>query len=259
MKTSTWKEFWNVLGTSNDPIAATDRPTVHPETYQLYSIEIIEKLRLNQDDILLDIGCGTGIIDAHLSPYVCRLVATDFSEVMSHKTKSNTAAYENVDTVVCDSVALPFQDSAFSKVVMYAVAQYLSPFQIDQMLGEAHRVARTGGTIMMGEVPRARDTRLFNRIRDIWAHEGPKGVLRKALRNLLEIWLRLTGRWTHRFVRPGGPSITLHSDQELLELTQQHDMRGRVLSQRADLPWFHQTFDLMIENLPVTEETRASS
>ena len=63
-KTQAWKEFWDLLATSRDPIAATDRPTVSPATYQLYSTEITQKLALSKDDILLDIGCGTGIIDA---------------------------------------------------------------------------------------------------------------------------------------------------------------------------------------------------
>jgi len=253
MKTRTWNEFWNLLGSSNDPIAATDRPTISPETYQLYSTEIIEKLALSQDDILLDIGCGTGIIDANLAPHVRRLFATDFSEVMAHKAKSKTAACGNVNVVVCDSAALPFTDGTFSKVVMYAVAQYLNQAQISKMLGEAHRLAHPGGMIMLGEIPRAREASLLNRIRDVWAHEGLKGVWRKTTDNLWERWLRLTGKWTRRFVRPEGPPIILHSAKELLELARQYDMRGRELPQRKDLPWFHQTFDLLIENLPVAE------
>lgn len=242
-----WKEFWDKLGTSKDPIAATDRPTVSQETYYLYSIDIKEKLDLNTDDKLLDIGCGTGIIDACLAPLVHQLFATDFSQVMARRAKSSIAIFPNANIVMCDSSAISFKNGFFTKILVYAVAQYLSVIQIDYMLGEAHRLASPGGLILLGEVPRARDTRFTKRIRDVWLHEGVGGVTHKVLFNLYEIWLRFTGRWTGRFIRPEGPPITLHSADELLELAQRHNMRGRVLPQAKELPWFHQTFDLLIE------------
>lgn len=242
-----WKAFWDILATSRDPIAATDRPTVSPATYQLYSMEIMQKLTLEKDDILLDIGCGTGLIDASLATHVHRIVATDFSEVMAQKARVNTAFCGNVLVVNGDATALPYKDSSFSKVVIYAVAQYLSHAQIDQMLEQTQRVVRPGGLIILGEIPRARDMGLFVRIRDVWTHQGLRGVLRKILDNLFERCLRVTGRWTGRFVRPKGPTITLYSVEVLLDMVHQHRMRGQVLRQSEKLPWFHQTFDLLIE------------
>ena len=252
-RVQTWKEFWDALATSRNPIAATDRPTVPPSTYQLYSTEIIQKLDLNRDDILLDIGCGTGIIDASLAPHVRKIFATDFSQIMAEKTRSNTATWENVHAVNCDGAALPFRDGIFPKVVVYAVAQYLSRNQIDQVLGEAHRVTQSGGLIMLGEIPRARDASLPNRVRDVWRHQGLRGVLRKILDLSFEFWLRVTGCLTHRFVRPESPPIVLHSEKELLDMVHQHGMCGQVLRQSEKLPWFHQTFDLLIENIPVAD------
>lgn len=254
-----WKEFWDLLATSRDPIAATDRPTVSSATYQLYSTEIIQKLALEKDDILLDIGCGTGLIDASLAPHVHRVIAIDFSEVMAQKTKSNTAFCGNVRVVNCDAAALPFKDGFFSKVVMYAIAQYLSQAQISQMFAEAQRIIRPGGLIMLGEIPRARDVSLSNRIRDIWTYQGLRGVLRKILDNLLESWLRVAGRWTHRYVRPAELPITLHSAEALLELIHQRNMRGWVLPQGEKLPWFHQTFDMLVENVPAAEVKESPS
>lgn len=249
-KTQTWKEFWDTLGTSHDPIAATDRPTVSQATYQLYSTEIIQKLALRKDDILLDIACGTGIIDANLAAHVQKVFATDFSEVMAQKAKAQTATCGNVHIAICDCAALPFKDGAFSKVVVYALAQYLSQAQIDQTIGETQRIIRPGGLIMLGEIPRARDMDLLSRIRDVWTHQGLGSVLRKICDQLLEYWLWFTGRWTGRYVRPEEPPITLHSEQELMHLVHQRNMRGQILSQSEELPWFHQTFDLLIENVP---------
>jgi ubiquinone/menaquinone biosynthesis C-methylase UbiE len=180
-RTQTWKEFWDALAISCDPIAATDRPTVAPSTYQLYSSEIMQKLDLGQHDVLLDVGCGTGVIDAHLAPHVHKIFATDFSLAMTQRARSGTARYGNVYVVNCDCTALPFRDGVFPKLVMYAVAQYLSSEQIDQGLREAHRVTQPGGLTMLGEIPRARDASCLARIRDVWMHEGLGGILRKVV------------------------------------------------------------------------------
>jgi ubiquinone/menaquinone biosynthesis C-methylase UbiE len=252
-KAQTWKEFWDLLATSCDPIAATDRPTVSPETYQLYSAEIVRKLALGKDDVLLDIGCGTGLIDASLAVHVRMVFATDFSKVMTQKARSNTAICGNVHVVTCDCAAPPFKDGTFSKVVMYAVAQYLSRAQIGQMLEEAQRIIRPGGLIMLGEIPRDRDVKLLVRVRDVWIHQGLPGVLYKVFDVLLDRWLRFTGRLTHQFVRPEEPPITLHSAEKLLGLVRQLNMRGWVLPQSEKLPWFHQTFDLLIEAVPASD------
>ena len=255
----TWKEFWDALASSRDPIAATDRPTVSPRTYQLYSAEIMQRLDLDQDDILLDIGCGTGVIDASLAPHVRKIFATDFSEAMAKKTRSNAATWGNICAVNCDGIALPFRGGVFPKTVAYAVAQYLSRDQIDQVLGEAHRVTQPGGLIMLGEIPRARDASFSSRVRDVWVYQGLWGVLRKIFDLSFEFGLRITGCLTRRFVRPKGPPIVLHSEKELLDMVHRHGMRGQVLRQSEELPWFHQTFDLLIENVGVTDAREAVS
>jgi len=258
-KANTWKEFWDRLATSRDPIAATDRPTVPPVTYRLYSAEIAQKLTLSKNDIVLDIGCGTGIIDADLAAHVNQIVATDFSEVMAQRARVNTAICGNVQVAVCDCTALPFKDGIFSKMVIYAVVQYLNQFQTGLMLGEAQRVIRLGGLIMLGEIPRTRNVDLLSRIRDVWTNQGVQGVLSKLLDKLYEHWLRFAGRLNHRFVRPKGPSITRHSEGALLELGHQRNMRCWVLPQHEELPWFHQTFDLLIENRPPAGMKEAAS
>jgi len=250
-KVRTWKEFWDVLATSRDPIAATDKPSVSPSTYQLYSTEIMQKLALNPEDNVLDIGCGPGIIDVSLAPHVRCICAVDYSHIMARRARANTATCGSVHVMNCDATALPFKNAVFSKLVMYSVAQYLSPDQIDQALGEIKRVTQPGGMIMLGEIFRVRDVSLLNRIRDVWVHQGLWSIVRKTLNRSFKFWLRVTGRFTHRFVRPKKDlPIVLHPEEALLTMVHQHNMRGRVLPQSEKLPWFHQTFDLLIENAP---------
>ncbi|MDX1521407.1 MAG: methyltransferase domain-containing protein, partial [Anaerolineae bacterium] len=134
-----WQKFWEVMGQNKDPIAATDRPTVSPETYRAYCREIEQKLELKPDDILLDIGCGTGLMDAYLSSCVKKVFATDYAFNMAKATGATTARFDNTFALNCAAKPAPFPDQAFSKVLLYAVTQYLSPPEFLNILGELKR------------------------------------------------------------------------------------------------------------------------
>jgi SAM-dependent methyltransferase len=248
-KAPSWRAFWDDLATSRNPIAATDRPMVSPETYALYSTDIIEKLALCKDDIVLDIGCGTALIAVRLAEHVQLVYATDFSPTMMRAARLNSVSRENIRLAACDSIAVPFRDGAFSKIIIYGVAQYLSQHQMQQMLQEAKRLVQPNGLIMLGEVVRARDVRLLRRIRDILVYQGVRGLWLKVSQNLRERWWRIFGRRDSSYVRPDGPPITLHSAEALLQMVQELGLRGWKLSQSEKLPWFHQTFDLLIEKI----------
>jgi ubiquinone/menaquinone biosynthesis C-methylase UbiE len=222
---------------------------VSAATYALYSADIIQKLALTKDDVVLDMGCGTALMDVKLAEHVRYIYGTDFSSTMVRAAQPNIVYSDNIRLMACDSTAAPFRDGAFSKVVIYAVAQYLDQRQISQVLQEAQRLTQPGGLIMLGEVPRARDMRLIGRIRDILIYEGLRGLWGKISRNFRERWWRLTGRDDRSYVRPDGPPVTRHSAEALLQTVRGLGMRGWKLTQDERLPWFHQTFDLVIERL----------
>jgi ubiquinone/menaquinone biosynthesis C-methylase UbiE len=242
-----WKDFWQMLSMNRDPIAATDRPMVSQEQYELYSTEILKKLNLQNDDVLLDIGCGTGIIDKSLAEHVKKIYATDFSSGMAMKAQENIMNYKNIEVFVSDSNAIPLPSRSVSKAVIYAVAQYLETEQIERMIFEIERVLQIGGLALLGEVPKKRDMSLLRRIWAVGVHQGARGVIIRSLEKIYEGWLRISGHWTGQFIRPMGPPEILHSENEILEIANRRQMRGWILPQDTRLPWFHQTFDLVIE------------
>ncbi len=245
-----WQEFWEVMALNNNPIAATDRPTISFETYQAYCRETDQKLSLNSADVLLDIGCGTGLMNGYLSHRTQKVIATDYSFNMTRVAKQNAAKLENVHIVTNTGMAIPFRNQTFSKVVLYSVTQYLSPGEFLAILRELKHVTQPGALILFGEIPRGRDETFLNRIKEVWKNEGLGGILKKVRHRLVEITLIWLGRYTNikKYVRPVSPATWHPYPEELIALVEQAGMSGQILAQIQDLPWFHQTFDLLVTN-----------
>jgi ubiquinone/menaquinone biosynthesis C-methylase UbiE len=245
-----WKEFWEVMALNENPIAATDRPTVSYETYQAYCREIDQKLMLNSTDVLLDIGCGPGLMNGYLGSRVQTVIATDYAFNMMLAAKQNAENLENVHIVNCSGLAPPFPNRTFSKVVLYAVTQYLSADEFLVILRELKRIEHPGGMTLFGEIPRGRDDRFLERVKEVWENEGFLGTFRKIRNRLIEISLIQLGRYTNfgKYIRPVGPPTWHPFPEQLLDLVNQAGLSGQVLSQGKDLPWFHQAFDLLVIN-----------
>ena len=75
-------------------------------------------LALNENDVLLDLGCGTGAAVRDAAPRVLRAVGFDVSPGMIAQARARAEGVGNVEFVVGDvSGPLPFDDGAFSAVV----------------------------------------------------------------------------------------------------------------------------------------------
>jgi ubiquinone/menaquinone biosynthesis C-methylase UbiE len=248
--TGRWQDFWEVMALNENPIAATDRPTVSFETYQIYCREIAQKLMLSSNDVLLDIGCGTGLMNAHLGSRVRKVIATDYAFNMTVAAKRNSENLANVHIVTCSGLNTPFPNQTFSKVVLYAVTQYLSEQRFLTILFELKRITQSGSMILFGEIPRGRDDRFVNRVREVWVNEGFLGTLKKIRDRLVEVSLIWLGRYTscRGYVRPMSPPTWHPFPEQLLDLVNQAGMSGQILPQSKDLPWFHQSLDLQVIN-----------
>jgi ubiquinone/menaquinone biosynthesis C-methylase UbiE len=75
-------------------------------------------LALNPDDVLLDLGCGTGAAVRDAAPNVRRAVGFDLSPGMIAQARARSEGVGNVEFVVGDVTGpLPFEARAFTAVV----------------------------------------------------------------------------------------------------------------------------------------------
>jgi len=90
-------------------------------------------------------GVGTGL-DLPLLPAVHRYTALDFSTAMLSHARPRGANL-HIDWVLGDSMALPFADAQFDHVVLHLILAVVP--HPEKCLGEAARVLKAGGTILV--------------------------------------------------------------------------------------------------------------
>ncbi len=112
-KVNLMQKGWNNWAqTSDNSFAAVGRPLNDYEITNLIE-DIRNKLTLNHEDILLDVGCGSGIFISGLNKFVKKAIGVDFSDQMILLAKENT---QNIEFCVSQSDSLPFADNSFNKI-----------------------------------------------------------------------------------------------------------------------------------------------
>lgn len=101
--------------------------------------------------MLLDLGCGGGLLAPHVTGY--RHVGVDISA-----SALEVAARHGVEPVHADVTALPFPDDSFDVVVAGEILEHVEA--LDRLVSEAARVLRPGGTLVCDTINRTLFARL---------------------------------------------------------------------------------------------------
>jgi ubiquinone/menaquinone biosynthesis C-methylase UbiE len=116
------------------------------EKYQI----ITESIRFTKDEIILDVGCGTGLyiinlIDLKKIPHI--IIGLDISKQMLQKSVRRCKSYKEVNFILGDAHNLPFRKNSFDKIFAFTVIQNLSN-PIDA-IKEFTRVAKENSSIVI--------------------------------------------------------------------------------------------------------------
>jgi ubiquinone/menaquinone biosynthesis C-methylase UbiE len=105
-----------------------------------------------QDDIALDVCCGTGALALDLAPYVGQVTGIDLTAAMLEQARAAQArrGTANVEWVEGDALALPFADASFTLVTCSAALHHMRDPR--PALAEMARVCRPGGRIVVRDV-----------------------------------------------------------------------------------------------------------
>jgi ArsR family transcriptional regulator len=94
-----------------------------------------------------DLGCGTGVLAAALSPYVKSVVGVDASAEMLAAAATRLAGDSNVDLRAGDLEHLPLADGELDAAVLFLVLHYVA--DPAAALAEASRALRPGGRLLV--------------------------------------------------------------------------------------------------------------
>jgi ubiquinone/menaquinone biosynthesis C-methylase UbiE len=155
-----WKRWGNsdpMYGVATVPGRETDgeTPWTEDEFYQTGEKEVELFLRMwssygapNQDNVLVEIGCGAGRLTRVFASKFKQVMATDVSEGMLDFARRYLPA--NVELKCGDGESLPFPDASADAGFSYIVFQHFdSLVMIESYVRELARVVRPGGTVML--------------------------------------------------------------------------------------------------------------
>jgi ubiquinone/menaquinone biosynthesis C-methylase UbiE len=115
--------------------------------------QALAALSLAPDDVLLDVGCGTGAAVRDAAPNVRRAVGFDLSPGMIAQARERAAGLENVEFHTGDvSGRLPLEDGAFTALVCTTAFHHF-PKPSDP-IAEMSRVLAPGGRLVIADANR---------------------------------------------------------------------------------------------------------
>ena len=108
---------------------------------------IIEELNIKEDDVVLDVACGTGEPGLTIAAMAKngKVIGTDVADQMLAiaQENANNKQIKNYETKTCDVCELPFDDSTFDKISCRMGFMFFPDMQM--AADEMYRVLKTGG------------------------------------------------------------------------------------------------------------------
>lgn len=153
-----------------------------------YGINLMLKLTgPKQDDTVLDVACGPGIVSCEFAKLVQHVKGIDLTPAMMEQAKQlqKEKNLDNVDWEIGDVYALPFQNNEFSIVVTrYSLHHMINP---DKVIDEMYRVCKTGGKLLVIDVTPEKDKKeLYNKVEKLRDPSHTGALTLDELRLLLD-------------------------------------------------------------------------
>lgn len=183
-----WAAFWDAKAEEPTDFGATGRARMDIIGYLHTVAEVARTLELAPADVVLDVGCGTGLMTLSVAPFVAQVYAIDISENMVQRARQNLAGFSNVVISKGSITGTLRPDMSVDKVLAYSVLQYLSSEdEIAAAIAEVRRVLRPGGRALLAANPDPRRRRAYDEVLRLDAEE------RERARNAVDSVLWIDG------------------------------------------------------------------
>jgi len=106
---------------------------------------LIDFLKPGAGELILDVGCGTGVFTGDILSRGPRVIGLDISSPMLRRAKQKAKGY-SFQAVAGDMISLPFAEECFDRVFSMTALEFIEDGQA--AVGELFRVTKTRGTIV---------------------------------------------------------------------------------------------------------------
>jgi ubiquinone/menaquinone biosynthesis C-methylase UbiE len=108
---------------------------------------IKQNLKLKDNSVVLDLGCGTGLLIKHYAHKTKFYVGADISRELLKYARTKAKPFPNSTLILADADNLPFPNQTFDAVFAVTLLQNMP--HTNTTLTEINRVSKTGASIMV--------------------------------------------------------------------------------------------------------------
>lgn len=124
--------------------------------------DVIGKLNLNQNDLVLEIGCGSGLLLRPLSLLVEEVFGIDHPDVIT-KLNNEADKIKNIHLLKGNWLSDSFDLPVFTKILIYSVIHYtVSVEEAIAFIEKALQFTVQGGEVLIGDIPNEDKRHRFN-------------------------------------------------------------------------------------------------
>jgi ubiquinone/menaquinone biosynthesis C-methylase UbiE len=123
---------------------------LYGQEQKLKIIESLKAINLNETDIVLDVGCGTGLLFSHMNGLAGTIIGVDISSGILKAAMKLVKNLDGKSTIIllrADADFLPFKERVFDKVFAITLLQNMPDPALT--LSEIARVARANSEIIV--------------------------------------------------------------------------------------------------------------
>jgi len=116
--------------------------------------QIVNKLEITAEDIVLDFGCGTGGIALNIANYCKKVICVDISEAMLEvlKNKAEKGKIKNIETQCAGFLTYNHKHEKIDKIISIVALHHLPDFWKSVALLRMNDILKVGGKLFLFDV-----------------------------------------------------------------------------------------------------------
>jgi len=251
-----WGRLYNELAEreASEVCASSRYGVISRKVVRRIENDVSAKLRLGENDDLLDLGCGTGLISINLSKKVNSITGMDFGRGVLLRARRNFSfASRRIELTQGDVTNLPFKPETFDKVLCYSVVMCFRDYEdFKEALVEMLRVCKPGGLVLVGDIPEKKKKEEWLKGTRREGENLLKYLVRKVKQNITKLRYRLSARDFNKRknklnITPAKAAGMFYDADVIMQICRDIGVKGMILDQPPSLAFGNTRVDLLLE------------